>query len=535
MVGAVVDTATVVDDRYRVVRGIGAGTMGMVYEVEHIGFGRRLAMKVLHQQANRVESLRRRFEQEAYSAGRLDDPRIVDVTDVGQLPDGRPYIIMALIDGVPLSAEMSKGPMGVGRAVMIVRGILEALAHAHARGVVHRDLKPDNVMLVPGEPAIKLLDFGLARLMDPHPRKPITKAGAVFGTPRYMAPEQARGEGGEPRSDLYSVGVLLYEMVRGQPLFPASTAMEAMQRQTSDIPEPLIVPSDGTFDSEMLTQVVDQSLQKHPADRFRDAGSFIAALDAVMMPPDPPARTPPGWVFVAAGAVAAVLLVSGLTLSGKLSPDGAADGVRPADLAAVHASLKAGETGEATAAAEALVDKDPDRGANWLAMALARQADGDQQGTARALAQALRLEPDLASEPLLRSSIRDLVGSRSRELFYMLNELSESPEGPWAPLLTELAQTARRPHERRRAWEILERIDDFGTLDPFTYLSEQLRRNHTSRCQIRAWYVRRLIALEDPRVVPVLREEAARKRKQRACMMRDIEAALGESESETVE
>ncbi|MEL7372224.1 MAG: serine/threonine protein kinase, partial [Myxococcota bacterium] len=126
MAGAVVDNSTVVNDRYRIVRGIGSGTMGTVYEVEHLGFGRRLAMKVLHSQANQVESLRRRFEREAYSAGRLDDPRIVDVTDVGQLPDGRPYIIMGLVDGKPLTQEMERGPMPVANAVKIAKGILEA-------------------------------------------------------------------------------------------------------------------------------------------------------------------------------------------------------------------------------------------------------------------------------------------------------------------------------------------------------------------------------------------------------------------------
>ena len=530
MVGAVVDNATVVDDRYRVIRAIGSGTMGTVYEVEHIGFGRRLAMKVLHSQANRVESLRRRFEQEAYSAGRLDDPRIVDVTDVGVLADGRPYIIMALIDGVPLTAEMSLGPMPVPRSVAIARGILEALAHAHDRGVVHRDLKPDNVMLVAGEPSVKLLDFGLARLMDPSPRGPITKAGAVFGTPRYMAPEQARGEGGEPRSDLYSVGVLLFEMIRGQPLFAADTALEAMQRQTTQPPELLVVPSDGTFDAGLLTIVVDKALKKHPADRFADAGAFITALDAVMMPT--PKRRPNRWPsgLVAAGVVVLLAVVLAVGAFTAVRFIGAEPEPEKPRLESVQAALREGAVARASAEAEALVGENPNSGPPWLALALARRAEGNEEGAARALAQALRLEPGLADDPILRSAVRDLVGSRSHEVNHLLHELIEAPKPEWQALLTELAQTARRPHERRRAWEALERLGDFGTLDPFTYLSEQLERNRTVKCSIRFWYVRRLIALGDPRVRPILHDELGRPRRQRACMMSELHAALGQPE-----
>ena len=518
MTGAVMDAATVVDDRYRVVRGLGAGTMGAVYEVEHLGFGRRLAMKVLHSKANQVETLRLRFEREAYSAGRLDDPRIVDVTDVGELPDGRPYIIMGLVEGVSLTDEMAKGPMPVARAVEIARGILEGLAHAHARGVIHRDLKPDNVMLVPGTPGVKLLDFGLARLMGPELGKPLTKVGAVFGTPRYMAPEQAMGEGAEPRSDLYSVGILLHEMITGRPLFPADTALEAMKQQMTEPPPRLAVRGDGSFDAKLLSFVVDKALKKHPGERFQDAVGFIGALETVMIPPTRRSRWPlvVGMTMLLAAAAGVATVQS----RRPMVPSAVA-------LESVQQAIRAGEPKRAEAAAEALVRIHPERGTTWLAVAAARRATGDDDGATQALAQALRIEPGLASDPILRSMVRDLVGAGSPEVSHLLQELSEVPQRAWLPLLTELAQTARRPAQRRDAWEVLEGLGDYGALDPFDYLSEQLHRNRTVRCSIRAWYVRRLIALDDPRAKPIIEAEQARPKSQRSCMDEQLGVVLG--------
>ena len=517
MTAAAVDATTVVDDRYRIVRGIGSGTMGAVYEVEHLGFGRRLAMKVLHSQANRVESLRRRFEREAYSAGRLDDPRIVEVTDVGELPDGRPYIIMGLVDGTSLAEEMNRGPMPVERAVRIARGILEGLAHAHARGVIHRDLKPDNVMLVSGDPGVKLLDFGLARLVGPDSGAPLTHAGAVFGTPRYMAPEQAMGEAAEPRSDLYAVGILLHEMITGRPLFPAETALEAMKQQMSQAPAELELEEDATYDTELLKFVVAKSLKKHPNERFQDATGFLGALDTVMMPPT---KVPATWPrYAAAAAVAAVI---GLVGYGAI-----VQRAERTTLKTVEQAARTGDVNGAVATAEAMVEAQPDSGTTWLALGVARRSKGDDAGATQAMAQALRLQPSLASDPLLRSMVRNLVGSRSVEIRHLLTELSRVPNRAWLPLLTELAQTARRPSERRLAWEALEVLGDFGILDPFTYLSDQLNRNTTGRCSIRAWYVTRLIALEDPRTRPIIVAEQNRPKWQRACMQEQLQAALG--------
>ncbi len=522
MIGALVDAATVIDDRYRVIRGIGSGTMGSVYEVEHIGFGRRLAMKVLHSQANRVESLRRRFEREAYSAGRLDDARIVDVTDVGELPDGRPYIIMALVEGTSLADEMAKGPMPVPRAVRIARGILEGLAHAHARGVIHRDLKPDNVMLVAAEPSVKLLDFGLARLITPEDGAPLTRSGAVFGTPRYMAPEQAMGEAAEPRSDLYSVGILLHEMITGEALFPAETALDAMQQQMSVVPPKLELAPDPDYDASLLAFVVDKALKKEPSERFQDAHGFIGALDTVMLPPGRSFR----WMWPAAAMLLVLLAIGGgLVWSPWASPQAAAE---TADLAVVREAVRAGAVQRASAAAEAMVAAHPDLGTTWLAVALARRAGQDDAGATEAVVLALRRTPSLANDPVLLSLVRDLVGARSHEVSHLLSELRESPKKEWLPMLTELAQTARRPAERRQAWEVLEALGDFGSLDPFTYLSDQLERNRTGRCAIRKWYVKRLIDLNDPRTRESLMAERKRPKRYWACMTADIGEALGE-------
>src|SRR4051794_39249636 len=199
--------------------------MGAVYRVEHLMLKKELALKFLHAELGRLEEVARRFEREAEAAARLDHPNIVAVTDFGRTVDGMLFLVMELLQGQSLTATIRPDgagrPMPVERALHIERQILRALEHAHASGIVHRDLKPDNIMLVvrDGErDVVKLLDFGIAKITAPQdgaPGEALTQAGVVFGTPEYLSPEQAMGEDADQRADLYSAGIVLYEMLTG--------------------------------------------------------------------------------------------------------------------------------------------------------------------------------------------------------------------------------------------------------------------------------------------------------------------------------
>ncbi|HSC85744.1 MAG TPA: serine/threonine-protein kinase, partial [Polyangiaceae bacterium] len=228
---------TVLDERYRVVRLVGQGGMGLVYEAQHIHMQRRMAVKLLHPELSADTEVLARFEREAVAAARVQHPSVVAALDFGRLPSGTLYLVLEYVEGQSLSELLRDGPLEAGRAVSLALSIALALAAAHEAGIVHRDLKPDNVMLIPavdGEPQVKVLDFGIAKLVDTERHEgdaPITRAGVVFGTPEYMAPEQASGSGADARSDLYALGMMLYEMLVGRTAFASTEVVEVLRAQ----------------------------------------------------------------------------------------------------------------------------------------------------------------------------------------------------------------------------------------------------------------------------------------------------------------
>src|SRR5580700_1911884 len=206
--------------KYRLVRLLGDGGMGSVFEAHHEGLGTRVAIKVLHPDLARRPGLVERFLREARVSAQIKSPNVVQVVDVDSTEEGEAYIVMELLEGEPLSAVMEReGKLPVGLASDYTVQILHALEAAHALGVIHRDLKPENVFVTfsSGKPLLKLIDFGIAKakLMDSESRN-LTVAGVVMGTPEYMAPEQAHAaDKVDARSDIYAVGVMLYEMISG--------------------------------------------------------------------------------------------------------------------------------------------------------------------------------------------------------------------------------------------------------------------------------------------------------------------------------
>ncbi len=281
-----------IGERYRIVAPLGRGGMGAVYRAEHLMMKKELALKLLHPELGRLDEVARRFEREAEAAARLSHVNIINVTDFGRTAEGSLFLVMELLQGPLLSEVIAAGdgdgkPMSPERAVHILKQILRALEHAHAAGIVHRDLKPDNIVLVEREgekDIVKLLDFGIARIMD-DAKESITQAGVVFGTPEYLSPEQAMGEDADGRADLYAAGVILFEMLSGRRPFDGDSRVEVVSMHlTRPIPPlpPGLPP--------ILGECVQRAMAKKRDERFASAAEFLRALDEPATVVDVPRR-----------------------------------------------------------------------------------------------------------------------------------------------------------------------------------------------------------------------------------------------------
>lgn len=272
----------VIQDRYRVIDELGRGGMSIVYRAEHTLLLKDVAMKLLRPELSMLKNVVERFQREARSVCRLDDPNIVRVTDFGRTKDGLLYLVMDLIDGRSLASLLdAEGRMTPDQAIPLVDQILSGLEHAHRFEIVHRDLKPENIMLVERDDQrlVKILDFGIAKLGNAD-QKSITQAGTVFGTPRYMSPEQAAGEPVDHRTDLYTVGVILYQLLTGRVPFEGDSTVQLLAKVLTQDPPPLQVQGARESTRQALEQVVFQALAKEPEDRFASARAFRRALEA---------------------------------------------------------------------------------------------------------------------------------------------------------------------------------------------------------------------------------------------------------------
>ena len=271
------------DNKYRIVRVIGQGGMGVVYEAEHTTLGKRVAIKLMLEKYTGDSEAVARFTREALAASRIGNPHIIDVMDIGTAPDGRSYVVMELLSGQPLSKVIEDGgPMPPQRAISVMRQVLKAVGAAHAKGIVHRDLKPDNIFLLPqGDSGdfVKLLDFGISKMIDPDMQVAATKlttTGVEMGTPLYMAPEQAMGAEIDHLADLYACGVIMYEMLAGKPPFDGATYAVLVAKLLTT--EPTLLSDIRPGLSPKLVSAVHRVLEKDPQNRFPSAEAFAAAL-----------------------------------------------------------------------------------------------------------------------------------------------------------------------------------------------------------------------------------------------------------------
>jgi serine/threonine-protein kinase len=533
----------VVGERYRIVGRIGVGGMGAVYRAEHTMMRRDLAIKVLLAELGGRDEFARRFEREAESASRLDHPNIITVTDFGRTPDGSLFLAMEFLAGDSLTTLIKEGPLPRERALAIIRQMLRALDHAHAAGVVHRDLKPDNIMLIERDgqkDVVKILDFGIAKVMQPTSgQEALTQAGVIFGTPEYLSPEQAVGEGVDARADLYAAGVILYEMLVGRRPFESDDKVRIISMHLSHAP-PRMRDANPTVDVPFpLEQVVLQALEKHRENRFASAMAFLQALedseaavdspgswemDATAPHAGPPASGGAGGararrrlvtalaVLAAAGglSVAGVMALRGRALRSKSAAGLSARPTEPApaapalasELKRVEALLEEGNTTAARLALEDQLARRPkDARLHYMRGRLAFADNRHAEGLA-SYREAIVLDDGFRGDPVLLAHVDTALGE-PRHAQAALDLIVEKIGPPAADLLEKVANEGGDLGRRRRAAAALEDMGKGRRVDRVALDMLALKKAQT--CDERKELVDKLRAAGDPRALPVLK------------------------------
>jgi len=401
----------VVAGRYRLEARAGEGGMGVVYRARHVLIDRVVALKLIRPDLRGETHLRAWMLREARAANRVDHAHIIDIHDIGETEEGELYLVMEYLVGTSLSSELAKGPTALARAVDILEQMCAALARAHDLGVVHRDLKSDNILLSTRggrKDFVKILDFGLAHLaMDPR----LAPKGAVFGTPEYMSPEQARGEEAGPPSDLYALGVLFYEMLTGQLPFRSNDRDTLLEMQRSAPP-----PKPSAIKPDVLPQaeiIVLKLLEKERRKRYQDAHHLHEELKALQRslpstpwevqadpanaaPPPPPPPQSPGVIEWASRAALFSRMVSRVYPTGNTPPEVQTGLVQAWDLASRATRLE-GEVASHTRKLESL-----ERRGRALRAEIGRKVEELAHEESRALR-------DAAAEQHEATKLRELV------------------------------------------------------------------------------------------------------------------------------
>jgi tRNA A-37 threonylcarbamoyl transferase component Bud32 len=488
----------VIDGRYRLLDVIGRGGMGAVFRAEHMLMHKEVAIKILHPELGRIDGVARRFEREARSVSRLSHEHIIRVTDFGRTADGELFLVMELLRGEPLGAVLARGGrLPVERAVGVMRQVLDALDHAHRLGVVHRDLKPDNIMLARRDDLherdhVKLLDFGIAKINEDAAASdgapPLTQAGVTFGTPHYMAPEQATAEATDARADLYACGVILYEMLTGRRPFEAASVVQVLSMHLTMPPTSprKLVPE--AHLPEALDAVVLRALAKRREDRYQSASQFRQVLDtldrmtpmAAATPAPAPttvtagrraitltidldairARTSGWWTRIptqrrpwVVGGVGATLLVLVLFAAWPSPPLATPKRVAPAMLELLRPANEALERGDlptARAMIEQLLATHSDAAPVHYVLANVSFAERDYAAALREYREAVRIDAGYGGDGVLLRNVRDLVGNK-RFTDDAMALLTRDVGKPAGTMLADIASTDKRYEIRRAA------------------------------------------------------------------------------------
>ncbi len=273
---------TLITERYRVERKVGAGGMGTVYAADDLTAGRKVAVKVLSRMYSRDQRVVERFQREARMASQARHPNIIEVSDLGQTRDGRWYIAMELLDGLDLHEAINlKRTYEPAELSPVLDPVLSALEAAHALGLVHRDLKPENIFLArtpDGEIVVKLLDFGVVKVPPEGAQAHLTRTGTIVGTPEYMAPEQAMDAAVDRRADLYSLGCVAYTMLCGESPFADKSTLLVLTGHVVRPPVPPSVRRPSLPSAQAVDEFLGRALEKKPDKRYQSAAEMRAAL-----------------------------------------------------------------------------------------------------------------------------------------------------------------------------------------------------------------------------------------------------------------
>jgi serine/threonine-protein kinase len=344
---------TILDGKYRLDSFLSRGGMGAVFRGTHVMLGRPVAVKMINPDLVTSPEIVRRFQREARAATQLKHPNVVDVYDLGQTADGTLYIVMELVAGGSLKDVIrTSGPMDPARIVRILGQVCDGLAQAHRRNIIHRDLKPQNIMLTVdpgGVETAKIVDFGIAKTFEPDSHTQLTATGSTLGTPHYMSPEQVTGSIVDGRSDIYSLGVILYEMLTGEVPFNDPSLPSVLVKHMTEPPQPPSARRPDVHVPPELEAVALRCLAKSPAERFESVEAMAGVLRRAL--PDRPAdqtTIPIGRAGAAAAEAATMPLAAAPTIPSV--PAGAAASPAPTVVPPTMVPPPAPPTGPAAAA-----------------------------------------------------------------------------------------------------------------------------------------------------------------------------------------
>jgi tetratricopeptide (TPR) repeat protein len=524
---------TVIDGRYRIVSLIGLGGMGRVFLAEHLRLQRQVAVKVLLRAYSLLPEVVQRFEREAVAVARLDHPNCLAVHDFGRLPDGSLFLVMSYYAGVNLRAAIDAAPISIARACHVTRHLLSGLAHAHHAGIVHRDVKPDNVILVRHEgdgDFAKLLDFGIAKLVDDEvAKKALTTVGQRFGTPAYMSPEQALGKPVDARTDLYSLTAVLFEMLTGRVPFFAEDEAAMLALHAGHAPPRLAEVCDRSFPPE-LEALVRRGLAKDPGERWNSAEEYLTALDGCLARPAARTSAP-----AAAGVLHRALRWRPLRYAALASLIGLASAmaiyrwVRVDHAAEARALVGSGHADQAVAYLELRLREIADDPLAQLELGHAYSALRRYDDALVAYERVRSLNRSLADDRVMRANLvlmldderTETATAAARFLIQFLNDEHGRSR------LVALASYLRVPARRAAMRGLAESLGLGSSVDRVT--SYALDLDQAGSCADRQRAVLRLRALGDPAVVAVL--NAAQARKANACIRSDLADAIRYLES----
>lgn len=541
---------TVVAERYRVQDRVGSGTMGMVYRAEHIHMKKTVALKILHPNHTRDPEVVERFQREAQAAANVEHPNICAATDFGRIETDFYYLVMEFLEGRTLIDVIKSGEhFGALRSLHIGIQMLSALERAHEMGVVHRDLKPENVILVERDgdrDFVKITDFGVAQVRLFKDAARLTQAGVVYGSPLYMSPQQAGGKEIDHRADLYSVGVMLYELLTGKLPFYAKSLMVVLNMHIADPPPPFAVANPEADIPREIEFVVMRLLAKEPQDRYQSAAEARRDLERIRDqivnpkrrenlkgPANEDADRGRRVAFGVMAVLAALFVIYGTVLLSRAlfsEGDDIAIGSTNSSTTGMTFEPQAAERSEemrrefvarpdvskalallkddpeaAIGAFGKIASQNPDNPHARFLLGRAHFAAGNYPTAFNEYGKAIQIESAYAGDSALQDDVLSRLEEGNAEEAEMAEDLLKKHLGAAAnPRLAEIAEHNNVLKIRKRALRILNESGQFDNLPEWNQNTIQLR-HAPDDCQENLVWVKKIADLGDPRALGALR------------------------------